>query len=156
MYTDTMTHQRGSSLIEILIAVTIMALVLVSIAAALTYSVKSTAEARYRDFAAGFAQEGMEVYRRERIVQGWESFYENIDDGSYCLNDLPTDTATFQALAQGGCGQGEEYIGQEFEREAIVDVIDADTVNVKVNVSWPGEDTVRREVEVEQRFTNYE
>jgi len=62
----------GTTLIEILVAAAILGLVMTSIVAVITLSVKNAAEAKERSLATKYSQEGMELFRRQKNVMGWE------------------------------------------------------------------------------------
>lgn len=91
--------QRGSTLIELLIATMIVGTIVTAVAAGVTNSVKNNAEARYREIATVLAQQGMETLRTERGSLGWVTFHDMITDGTFCmpagmtsLSDLSTDS----------------------------------------------------------------
>lgn len=135
-----MKWQRGSSLIEIVVATGVMALVLTAIVAGLTLSLKTNAESKYRSQATKRAQEAMEVFRRERTLLGWDVFEgEFISGGTYCLKNLP---APKQAFTSGECGTDDSLVisGLDFYREATVvtNTIDPNNpqVSVTVSVQW--------------------
>lgn len=133
-------YQRGSSLIEIVVATGVMALVLTAIVAGLTLSLKTNADSEYRSQATKRAQEAMEVFRRERTLQGWDVFADSwIDGATYCLKDLPAPKTTFTV---GECAADDALVisGVEMYREAVV-LIDTSNpadpqVEVTVAVTW--------------------
>jgi type II secretory pathway pseudopilin PulG len=151
--------QRGSSLIEIIVATGVMALVLTSIIAGLTLSLKTNAESEYRSQAVKRAQEAMEIFRRERTLLGWEDFTNALrNDPVYCFQDLPEPYGVFNA---GTCGTDETIVisGQEFTREAEVVVDETDPndpqVRVKIVMSWTTNDNVK-DVELIQVFRRWD
>jgi Tfp pilus assembly protein PilV len=99
-------RQLGQTIVEVLIATAVVGTVLTAVAGALTFSVKNTAQARYRALAASQAQDAVEVFRRERALLGWESFQAEINPGVYCYNTLPTNSTQFFAVTPGACGSG--------------------------------------------------
>jgi type II secretory pathway pseudopilin PulG len=151
--------QRGSSLIEIIVATGVMALVLTSIVAGLTLSLKTNAEIEYRSQAVKRAQEAMEVFRRERTLLGWEAFADALRGSStYCFVDLPEPREGFVG---GSCGTDDTIVisGQEFMREAEVVVNETDPTNplisVQVTVSWITNDNAK-DVEIVQVFRRWD
>lgn len=125
----------GQTLVEIIIATGVVVVVMVAIASGLSYSVKNTAESRYKALATALGQEVIEVYRRERETLGWERFYTAAPSGTYCLNTLPSTTQEFSTLAAGACATGIAEVGTEFKRQ--VDVTSSSsTVRLDVSVSW--------------------
>lgn len=148
--------QQGQSIIEVLIATAVVGLVLTSVVVGLTYSIKNTAISTAKTLATKLAQEGMEVYRRERDILGWERFLEAVQSGSgqqtYCLNELPANTQAFMDMVpdSDGCN-GELLADQPFTREVLVDTFSSEEVRVEVVVIWQ-DGATERTVEVVQRF----
>jgi Tfp pilus assembly protein PilV len=163
----TKTSQSGSSLIEILIALAVVSVTLTAIATALTYSVKITAEAKYRSLATNKAQEAIEMFRRERTILGWDEFYSTIsNDGSsptYCLDSLPAasinDQTEFAEMSNAACGESAyelevENLGVAYKREAEV-TVNADSILVEVYVYWPGENDLVHQVYTSYKFKEW-
>ena len=132
--------QQGSSLIEVVVATGVMALVLTAIVAGMTLSLKTSAESEYRSQAVKRGQEAMEVFRRERTLLGWDVFEAGfISGGAYCLQTLP---APKEAFVLGECSDDQNLVisGVDFYREAWVDINDLDPDNpqlqVTVSVRW--------------------
>ncbi len=151
------TTQAGQSIIEVLVAIAVVGVVLTTIASGLTYSVKNTAEARYRSVATALAQDAVEVFRRERSILGWESFYEvfvGAPDQVYCFNTLPANSAAFVALSEGACSAGFQQVGTEFRRQVTVDPTGS-ILTVTVVVSWYDGDN-QRSVQVQQDFQQWQ
>lgn len=151
--------QVGSSLIEIIVATGVMTLVLTTIVAGLTLSLKVNAESEYRSQAVKRAQEAMEVFRRERTLLGWEGFANVLRDNKiYCFKDLPEPRGE---LVAGECGTSDVVVisGQEFIRQAEVEVDETDPTNpqikVKVTMSWTTNDNVK-DVEIIQVFRRWD
>lgn len=110
----------GSSLVEIVVATGVMALVLTAIVAGLTLSLKTSAESEYRVQATKRAQEAMEVFRRERTLLGWDEFTSNFTNGAtYCLQELPAPREVFE---DGECSSEQSLVvsGLDLYREAEV------------------------------------
>lgn len=136
-------RQAGQTIIEILVATGVIAMVMTAVASGLTLSVQNTSQAKYRALASKQVQEGLEMFLRERSRLGWESFRSSLASGSYCLGEvLPADSAGFQALPRGECGQdGYALAGTTYFREANVTIVSADEVEITVTVRWQdGED----------------
>ena len=152
-------EQQGSTLIEVLVVTTMITMVLTGIVAGLAFSVKNTAEGRYREFAATEAQKALEVFRRERVSLGWVKFSGQMInlEGANCMNELPD---SFEGYASGGaCGANDWFVppppglGTDVKREVRVGNIGADEIDVAVTVIWKSgaED---REIEIDQKFRN--
>jgi len=150
---STSYHQAGQSIIEVLIATLVVGLVLTAIASSLTFSIKNTAQTKQRELASNYAQEGLEVFRRERNLQGWTSFTEALNTNTFCLNELPADSQAFRDLPAGECEGGTVIAGSTLTRTAYVRVIDADTIEITIGVAWDDSNQMR-EVSVVQEFRN--
>lgn len=145
-------NQRGQTLVEVLLATTVVAMVLTAIAAGLSSSVKNTDHAKLQNAAAKYNQETLEIFRRERHSLGWEAFRSALSNGTYCLNDLPADSSSFLSMALGACAAETTIEETVFQRQAVVTVA-ADEVSVVATVTWDegGQD---KQVELEQAFLN--
>ncbi len=130
----------GQTIVEILMATAVVAVVLTAVAGALTFTVKNSAESKYKAVATQKAQEAVEIFRRERAVLGWETFTETLQNGEYCFNELPADSAAFQALTPATCSEGVAEAGTEFTRQVLVTLQDNGTevtqVQVESEVTW--------------------
>ena len=145
-------RRRGSSLIEIIIATAVVGGILTAVATALTFSIKSTAEANYRSVATTKAQEAMEIFRRERTLLGWNDFYDAVNgDTYYCFNTLP-DAGTLASVAEGRCNTSYTLqvagVGTNFKRDIVVST-GSDLVTVTVTVSWKNPNNLARDHKVE-------
>lgn len=68
----------GSTVIEVLIATTIVAFALTGLAALMTNNVKNSAEADYREAAASIAQDTMEKVRQRKTTVPWTTFKDTL------------------------------------------------------------------------------
>lgn len=134
------TQLPGQTIIEVIIATGIVALVMTALVAGMTLSIKNNAIARYKTLGTQLAQEGIELFRRERNLLGWEQFASTLDtqgDGQYCLNSIP-DSASFSSLTPGDCGTDQiAKTAVSFQRTADIDVSPSlDEITVTIRVSW--------------------
>ncbi len=145
--------QSGQTIVEILVATAVVAMVLTAVAAGLTYSIKNASESKYKAVATNKAQEAIEVFRYERSALGWETFVEVLGDGgAYCYNTLPT-PAQFLTLPNAICSTGVADSGTEFKRDILVSVAgDDNSVTVEATVSWTDGTTPRSVVVTQQLF----
>jgi Tfp pilus assembly protein PilV len=145
----------GQSIIEVLIATSVIAMVMVAIASGIVLSLKNTSDSKFRGLATTRGQEALEVFRRERGILGWATFRDATVDGTVCLNTLPTNSTEYLALAVGACTQGTAVAGTTLTRQAIISVPASDQVEVEIVVSWVDGQTTR-EVRQSQVFREYE
>lgn len=147
--------QSGSGMIEILIATGVVGLVMTAIASSLVLSIKNSAISKYKVLSTSRAQEAMEVFRREKVLLGWAQFYESLAANTYCVNLLASDSAQFQAMTTGACGDGSFIVGTSFIREALVNITSADEIRVEITVEWLDGDIIRSSNLI-QEFKKYD
>ena len=150
MKTKNFLKQSGQTIVEVLIVTVVIATILTALAASLTMSANNTNQSKQRSLATTYAQEGLEVFRRERNSLGWNRFYESLNSSTYCLNDLPVDSAAFVSLVTGECASGTTIENTGLQREAVVSV-GADQVDVSLSVTW-FDGAEEKTVSVDQSF----
>lgn len=150
------SSQVGSTLIEVLVAVTIIAMALTSIGSMIAMSIRLSNSNEQKQLALQKAQEAIEFFRKERLINSWYSFSTNLGDGDiYCMDSLPTSVASMSAML-GACGSGDylEAAKYNFFREAEITFASANSLTVKVDIDW--EDSGKaKNLEIEQSFENY-
>lgn len=148
--------QKASTLIEILIAVTIIALVLTSVSAMITMSIKLASSNEQKQLALQKAQEAMEFFRKERSVNSWYSFSTPLNDGgSYCISSLPESIASMSAKL-GTCGETNvlEAAKYEFKREANIQFNTESSIKVEIDVLWQ-DGSKNKNLSIDQNFENF-
>ncbi|MBP7740742.1 hypothetical protein KA089_00995 [Candidatus Woesebacteria bacterium] len=128
--------QQGSTIIELLISLMVVGLVVTAVAAASTYSIKNTGEARFRQVATTLGQEVIEKSRNEKSRLGFINFSNLVGDNAYCFDTVPADFQTSLPTA-GLCGSTEvvSVAGSDFTRE-VTFTSTATEVVVEVDISW--------------------
>lgn len=157
---------QGFSIIEVLIATLVVGVTLTAVVLTLTYSIKSNALAAYRQTAAKKAQEGIDYYRRERVILGWEKFISEIG-ANYCLVTVPSPAVnglpTF-GIVETCDGHDQQYeiavngVGTRFKREVVItksDEVSDQWVNIQVTVSWPSELANSNSVTLTQKLSQW-
>lgn len=147
---------NGSSLVEVLVAVSIIALVLTAVSSLIFASVKLAESNEIRQLALQKNEETLEYFRKERFLNSWNSFATNLQDGTtYCISTMPADL-TGMAEKAGACADDNNFQAASyyFQREVTVDVLTADSINLIVGISWNsgGEEKV---LSLEQVFERY-
>lgn len=130
----------GQTIIEVLVATTVVGIVLTGLVIGMTFSLRNAAAAKARSLATRYAQEANEVFRRERDLQGWEPFSSTFQGGAtrtYCLPALPETTTEFRSLTPADCSAGTYIQGTDFTREVEVRRVSPSEVEVSTTVSWP-------------------
>lgn len=76
---------RGSTIIEALIAIVVVALVLTAVTYSMTFSISNSAEAEYRQIATRYGQDVMEVFRKDKLTTPWATFAATPGNGIRCV-----------------------------------------------------------------------
>ncbi|MEX0896398.1 MAG: hypothetical protein WDZ94_05725 [Patescibacteria group bacterium] len=115
----------GSTIIEILVAIAVVGVVLTALTYSLSFSVKNSAQAEYRQIASRYAQNSIEMLRAERADRGWSDFKDafppdNTND-YYCLRsaDDLTDHELYGStldLTATTCNQTHNQPKADFQR----------------------------------------
>lgn len=146
----------GETIIEIIIATAVVTLVMTAVMSGMTFSIKNTAQSKYKTLGTKLAQDGLEVFRRERDLMGWSTFYNSLNNGVYCFAILPENLSEFSA---GDCDSTEVVLvaNNEFVRQANVqkDFSGSDTLKATVTVSW-GDGNQDHQTVVAQEFHNWD
>lgn len=101
------TIQQGFSIVELLVAIAVVALVFVAIMSAVTYSLRNSRFSKEKAVSIRLAQESIEWTRRQRSDLGWSFLFDVLSNDAggdnevtYCVNALPEDRTEFVALTQ--------------------------------------------------------
>jgi type II secretory pathway pseudopilin PulG len=153
--TKKIKKQRASTLVEVLVAVSIIALVLTAVSSMIFASVKLAESNEIRQLALQKNEEALEFFRKERFVNSWALFAAAMEDEtSYCLSSLPDDL-TGLAEKIGNCADDDQLqaAAYYFQREVYVSK-ETDSLNLRVDISWQagGEEKV---LSLEQDFHKY-
>lgn len=144
---------RGSTIIELLIAVMVVGLIVTAVANAVTTSIKNTGESRFRDNATVLGQQVLEYMRGQKNQLGMPAFIAAFSEPTYCF------VANVESPINTECGTSDTIVlsGTEFTREARIGSGGAGTranpyyMTVTVTVSWL-DGTQTRQVELIQEF----
>ncbi len=127
-------QQFGQSLVEVLIALSVMTVVLLSVVAAVLLSLKTADRSKHRVRATFLANEGIEWLRGQRSRFGWNQFSEldalGGDGTTYCLNTLP---ASISDLTPANCS---DKLDNVYVRRIILTLQSVDTMDVVVEAEW--------------------
>jgi len=138
-------NRRGTSLLEIIIATGIVALVMTSTVAMMSVSLKTTNLAKNKSTGTKYTQEAIEYFRTQRTILGWETFISILQSGSnvntFCMATLPyAAVGGLQNLPNRACLTN-EYVdaGNRFKRSSQIVITTAGSstnVNVQVSTTW--------------------
>lgn len=144
----------GQTLVEVLIAVAIVTLVLVTSIAGLTLVTRNRRYSSQEALATKYNQEALEWLRRQRDSYGWRAFFELLSAASggsqyvtLCLPSSLTSSVTLENICSVGqcygtessCSDNFTLQNQTSTRKMNVDLLNlsqADAVEVSAVISW--------------------
>jgi hypothetical protein len=129
--------QKGQSLFEIVVAISLIALICITIISLTTISLKNNIRSRNKSIASGFAQEAYE-WLREQKSEDWGAFYSKSSavGETYCFSSLLGDPFTNTGICDGTAG---DTIAdkENFERTVFLQrQVSPDVVLIDINVDW--------------------
>jgi type II secretory pathway pseudopilin PulG len=126
-------YERGQSMFELVVAIAISALVIVTIVSLTTISIRNSNFSKNKSLASTYAQQATEWLRGQRDIKT-EAFIDNVRLAPVltkrCLNNL--------SWTQFPCASGTTIPGTLFQRDVVFD-FGGDTETViyaDVTVSW--------------------
>lgn len=143
----------GSTLVEVLVAIFIVGLVVTGAMLSIAYSVKNSAEARYREAATQLAQDGMEVVKLRREIEQWDTFDNR--NGTYCLSNLSSGAIGGGIVDGSNCAVATEQPNDKksYVRYVIISsTTTPPTVTATVVVEWTTDGNIEQDVEITQVF----
>ncbi len=128
------------SIFEVLMAVSISALVLTGIVSLTSKTVTSSAFSKNKALANGYVNQAMEFVRKEKEFKGWEDFYSEItapDPDVWCMVDLTFSSPTMQGICPAD-GTG-NIAGTIFSRTLTLGNVTDSSMDIVIRVSWVDE-----------------
>lgn len=97
-------NRRGSTLIEVVIAIAVISIALVAIVASAVIVVRTQRYSAAQHQATAYTQESLEWVRKMRDTLGWATFFADLQADNpvaptYCLDTLPATTTAFENLS---------------------------------------------------------
>jgi len=107
--------KRGSTIIELLIAVMVVGLIVTAVANAITYSIKNTGESRFRQVATTLGQQVIEHFIGRKKTDGIVNLKNSLAQTNYCYSNITSPT-------DGACGatQVVNMAGTNFKRDVAI------------------------------------
>lgn len=138
--------QSGQSFFEVILALALVSVILVSLVMLSAVSVRTASFAKSKNAATRLTQEAIEWLRAERDTN-WSTFVTNAGTSTWCINNL-------NWSSPGSCGSNSFVTGTIIQRQAILSIIDASTVQARVTASWTDAQG-SRQVETSTYFTKW-
>jgi Tfp pilus assembly protein PilV len=135
-------RRAGQTIIEVVIATGVVALVMTAVVAIVSVSLRNTTRAKAKVLATKYTQEGIEYFRAQRNLLGWESMFQAIQQGSggstYCMSTLPYgEDGGLASLPNRACLPNEFVDSRQiYQRSAEITTTGSDTLTITVTVTW--------------------
>lgn len=147
---------QGSTLIEVLVAGTIVVTTLVAALGLVIYSVDRTSQTKHQAQALSLSQNMMELFLKERAVLGWNSFFQKMSHtgNRFCTGNLGDDDPLNDELVECSGYDNISFDGTTYSRYAeVTEYNDVDRfVTVEVVTRWPEGKVGERQVSTKHRF----
>ena len=149
------TNDKGQTLIEVVLAVAIAVIVIYALVSLATISMLYAQSALRRSEAVKLANAGMEAFRLERDMGGFDSgcLVPNGLNNTYIISDSPTNCA-FLEMTSNPYESITPRTNVIYKRSMTVEDVGADKKNVRVTVKWT-EGTSERKVSMSGVLTNW-
>jgi type II secretion system protein J len=138
-------HQKGFTLIEILIAISVFSIGVIGIYSLLNNVIANSYVSYDRFVASRLAQEGLEAVVNNRDMN-WlkqDQWDNNLEDGDYLVSyddvNLLNYENAFLKIDDNGYYNYDAGTDTKYKRKITLNHISSDILNVSVEVSWNGE-----------------
>lgn len=122
--------QSGQSLFEVVIALGVITIILVSLIILAALSINNATFSKNRSLATRLSQETVEWLRVERDTS-WNAFANHAATPLWCMPTL-----SWTAGGAGSCSSSSVISGTILSRELAFSSIDANTIQVTVRLFW--------------------
>lgn len=131
----------GSTLIEVIISIGIVALVLVTIVASGTLVTRNRRFSANQGIATKYSQETIEWVRDFRNSVGWKTFYDSVSAKgaspiTVCMPLIASAAADFDALTAGACAGTDVIANTEYQRSLVFTVASSSEIAVDAKITW--------------------
>ena len=132
--------ELGQSILEILFATAVVALVLVAILSTIIASVRNSRTSLEQSRATSYANEALEWFRKERDTLGWVAFSSNGpgvgSTQTYCFATYPSGIELINSVV-GECEMNQTIPDSVFRREIVLQRLNQDDLVVTVTIYRP-------------------
>jgi len=131
----------GSTLIEVIISIGIVALVLVTIVASGTLVTRNRRFSSNQGVATKYSQETIEWVKDFRNSVGWKTFYDSVSAKgvspiAVCMPIIASAAADFDALPAGACAGTDVIANTEYQRSLVFTVASPSEIAVDAKIIW--------------------
>lgn len=123
--------RKGQSLFEVVFAIGISALVIITVVVLAANSVANSTFSKNKALAGRFVQEATELLRGERDAD-WDNFYSDAATGTWCLP-----SSEWSSALPRSCGDNDTLSANPiFKREIEFVRVDSGNVKTTIRVFW--------------------
>jgi type II secretory pathway pseudopilin PulG len=132
--------ELGQSILEILFATAVVALVLVAVLSTIIASLRNSRTSLEQTRATNYANEALEWFRKERDTLGWAAFSQPGPGvgatQTYCFATYPSGIELINTVA-GVCESTQTIPDSVFRREVLISRLTPDDLTVTVTIFRP-------------------
>ncbi len=143
-----MTIKRGTSILEVIIATTMISMAVISALALTSKSQSQSSYARHSAQASKYASQVADWLRGERTNYGFDTI--SASSGTYCLSTLPDN---FENLPPAGACAQNDKIDNIYYRKLTLDNSESGKVKATIDVSW--NDKIERATSIELELSKW-
>lgn len=144
-----MIQKKGTSIIEIVIAASLISMAVIAALSLTNRSQKQSSYSRNLAEATKYATEASDWIRNERSNLGWATM-SSLSDGVYCLNYLPAD---FTLISSGSCLAGEYITGSTLYQRTLDLTKTSNSIKFNIQVSW--QENIQRQATIEMELSQW-
>lgn len=123
-----MKKNKGQSIFEVILALGLIALVLLSIVAVAGISVKNSSFSKNNTLAVRYSEEALEWIKQQK-EENWTDFYDNTQNSTWCLRSLSWNIAN-------ECEYSHYIPDTELKREVVFSNRLTTSVQATIKVYW--------------------
>lgn len=134
-------QEAGQSIIEVILATVVVALVLVAVLSTIVASLRNSRLSLEQTRATKYGEEVLEWVRQERSVVGWSNLLSTVggvgSEVDYCLTSLPSSWTELEDY-RGNCQPTDLITDTPYQRQMTLRRTSSDELEVLVRLTWPG------------------
>ena len=156
-----MIHLKGQTILEILVATSVVAVLLVGLLSLGNHSLKSSTYAKNLNQATEFSNQLADWFRNIKHEIGWGAFKEILEEDAsgttltYCFNNIPATTTEFRNLENASCVTDSYIPNTRFWREANIDLSSINDGSIIININTYWQNNITHQTNVQIKLTQW-